>query len=89
MAPRRRRPPAPRDSVTWWGGVESDLREPGRVALLVIRAWRDDDDAGGLRLRVSRTQDVSSQAQNVSLLTSADEVLGTVAEWLRSIGPAG
>jgi hypothetical protein len=74
--------------VTWWGGVESDLREPGRVALLVIRAW-SDDDAGDLRLRVSRTQDVAEQSQTVSLLTSSDEVLGTVAEWLRSIETSG
>ncbi|WP_033290357.1 hypothetical protein [Amycolatopsis jejuensis] len=60
--------------------------DPEQVALHVLRAWRTPD--GLLRVRITTTTDVRTAAVTSVVLTTHDQVLASVARWLRRIGPA-
>lgn len=53
-------------------------RDP--TGVLVIRVWFEQ---GGLRARISRSLDIETGEQVVSVMGSAEDVQATVADWLR------
>jgi hypothetical protein len=60
-------------------------RQP--TGVLVIRVWFEQD---GLRARISRSLDVETSEQVVSVVRGAEEIQAAVARWLRQfIDPTG
>ncbi len=61
-------------------------RAPERTAVLVIRAWLEEDNVENpLRVRITRTLDVSAaKATETFGAASEDEVLAAVRSWLRA-----
>jgi hypothetical protein len=62
-----------------------------RTGLCVVRVWLDAElEAGGLRARITRTQDLVEGAQVVTAAatttttTTTDEVYAAVREWLEA-----
>ncbi len=57
-----------------------------RTALLVIRAWLQDEfDPSTLRARITQTFDVSARSTVDMAAGSEDEVLAIVRAWLRTV----
>lgn len=54
-----------------------------RTAVLVVRAWTGPDSAT-LRARVTRTLDVAADQGVTSVLTSVEEVIAEVKDWLQA-----
>jgi hypothetical protein len=60
-------------------------RAPERTAVLVIRAWLEEDGEKPLRARITSTLDVSApRATEASGAASEEDVLGAVRAWLRA-----
>lgn len=59
---------------------------PERTAVLVIRAWFEDDDAEPqLRARITSTLDVSAtRLRESSAAASQQEIVRAVRNWLRA-----
>jgi hypothetical protein len=56
-----------------------------RTGLCVVRVWLDAElEAGGLRARITRTQDLVEGAQVVTAAATTDEVYAAVREWLEA-----
>jgi hypothetical protein len=53
-----------------------------RAAVLVIRAWVE---GGRMRARIVQTRDIESVKPMESAAGSAEEVVRTVEEWVRSL----
>jgi hypothetical protein len=62
------------------------LRPSERTAVLVIRAWLEEENAANpLRFRITSTLDVSApQARETSLAASEEDVVTAVRAWLRA-----
>ena len=58
--------------------------EPERIALHVLRAWRTSD--GRLRVRITTTADVRTDATTSEVFTTRDQILASVDRWLNRIG---
>ena len=51
----------------------------------MVRVWLDAElEAGGLRARITRTQDLSEGAQVVTAAATTDEVYAAIREWLEA-----
>lgn len=64
-------------------------RPAERVGVLVVRAWMDASDPQSLRVRVTRTNDVTSPLSEVSAAADIDEVCDTVRQWLQEFRARG
>ena len=67
--------------------------EPVPAAAMVIRVWREKDDAAGLRARITQRPDLGADAETTTVVTSPDAVYRAVRAWLeefvdRSAGQA-
>ena len=60
---------------------ERDKAAP--VAVIVLRAWLEDDAPEALRVRVTQTLDITTQEERLSVVTSPDEVYAIVQDWLQ------
>jgi len=60
----------------------SEVDGSGRIAVLVLRAWADGPLPGGLRVRITSTQDISAGQEMSILAADVDSVLAGVREWL-------
>jgi len=56
---------------------------PGAAAL-VIRVWRDTDDATGLRARITQRPDLSDETETTVVVTSPEAVYREVRAWLET-----
>jgi hypothetical protein len=59
-------------------------RRHGQVGLLVVRAWVESDDGGGLRARITQVLDLESGDESVTVVASVDEVVAAVRAWLEA-----
>ena len=58
-----------------------------RVALLLVRAWRETDELSGFRARISVVDDLTGGgAIDQRATASADELCEIVCEWARTVG---
>jgi hypothetical protein len=61
-----------------------------RTAVLVIRAWlQDDREPGAVCARITQTLDVSRRGAVDTAAGSEDEVLAIVRAWLLAVGDVG
>ena len=56
---------------------------PGAAAL-VIRVWRDTDDATGLRARITKRPDLGDETETTVVVTSPEAVYSEVRTWLEA-----
>jgi hypothetical protein len=60
---------------------------PGeRTAVLVIRAWIEGEPPT-LRLRITRTLDLSASDEHTEATASVDEAMTIVCRWLQQLQP--
>jgi len=52
----------------------------GRVAVMVVRIWLDDD--GAFKARLTHTRDLSDRDQASDAAGTPDQVVAAVREWL-------
>jgi hypothetical protein len=55
---------------------------PRPTAVLIVRAWHEDDSAAALRVRITSTLDVSRGDELVSTAATPEQVYETVRAWL-------
>jgi hypothetical protein len=60
----------------------ADRLGAGRGAVMVIRAWVEDD--GRLRARITKTLDVASRNEETTVVLGTDQVLAQVERWLQA-----
>jgi hypothetical protein len=58
---------------------------PERVAVLVVRAWREGDEHSGTRARLTWVDDVLERREQTTVAATTDEVLATVQRWLEAV----
>jgi hypothetical protein len=58
---------------------------PERVAVLVVRAWREGQEASGARARITWVEDVAEGTEQTALAATAAEVLEAVRRWLQNV----
>jgi hypothetical protein len=59
---------------------------PGeRTAVLVIRAWIEGEEPPTLRMRVTRTFDVTAADETTEATASIDEACAIVRRWLKQL----
>jgi hypothetical protein len=56
-----------------------------RVAVLVVRAWREDGGPTGLRARVTWVDDVEQGREQTAAASSVEDVLTVVRRWLDAL----
>ncbi len=56
-----------------------------RVAVLVVRAWREDAGPAGLRVRVTWVDDVEQGREQTTAAASTEDVLAIVRRWLDAV----
>ena len=63
------------------------------AAALVIRVWQDSDDPAGLKARISRRPDLSTDQETTTVVTSPDavyaEVRASLEHFLDRVGRDG
>jgi alkanesulfonate monooxygenase SsuD/methylene tetrahydromethanopterin reductase-like flavin-dependent oxidoreductase (luciferase family) len=52
----------------------------GRVAVMVVRIWIEDD--GGFRARLTHTRDLSEREEASDVAGTPDQVVAAVREWI-------
>jgi len=58
---------------------------PERTAVLVIRAWIEENEASPLRFRITSTLDVTAPRERDTFgAASEEDVLQAVRDWLRA-----
>lgn len=57
--------------------------------LLILRVWREDDDAEGLRVRITRADDVAQPETEVTSTTSVEEAVAVTRHWLEHFARGG
>jgi hypothetical protein len=55
--------------------------QPGRVAVVVIRAWQERSGTG-LRIRVTCRQDILVGSETIAMAVSSEEVCAHIRTWL-------
>lgn len=54
---------------------------------MVLRVWIEDD-AGGLRARLTSTRDIASEEEITRVASSVDEIVSIVREWVEEFAAA-
>jgi hypothetical protein len=47
--------------------------ESGRIGVLVMRVWREDDPGTEIRVRITQTRDISQRRESVTVVASLDD----------------
>lgn len=56
-----------------------------RVAVIVLRIWKESNGDDGLRIRIVRSHDVAAAGEpRTSIVASVDEACRLIGEWLES-----
>jgi len=58
------------------------LPQPGKVALVVVRAWTEGPDPADFRARVTVVPDVDEPTEHVVMVGSAESAATLVRSWL-------
>jgi len=58
------------------------VTRPEAVGVLIVRVWLEGSPELRLRARITRTLDVTSEAEEVTTTSSVEEVQATVRRWL-------
>lgn len=56
-----------------------------QVAVLVVRAWREDEGPADLRARITWVDDVGGGEERAAVASGTDEILGVVRRWLDGV----
>jgi hypothetical protein len=56
-----------------------------RVAVLVVRAWREEPGPSGLRARVTWVDDVEQGREQTTAAASVEDVMAIVRRWLDAV----
>jgi len=54
------------------------------AAAMVIRVWRETDEATGLRARITQVSDLGGEVETTVVVTSAEAVYDEVRGWLEA-----
>jgi hypothetical protein len=57
---------------------------PRPTAVLIVRAWHEDDPAASLRVRITSTLDISRGDELVSAAATPEEVYEALRAWLEA-----
>lgn len=57
--------------------------------LLILRVWREDDGAEGLRVRITQADDVAQPETEVTSTTSVEEAVAVTRDWLERFARGG
>jgi hypothetical protein len=60
--------------------MASEIRD--RTGVLVVRVWIEGDSTAGVRARITRTVDIGSREDAVSIASSVEEIRAIVEAWL-------
>lgn len=65
--------------------MEAQVTESTRVALLVIRAWCEDDGEPSLRARILEIPDLEAPKERVSMTGRREELHAIIDRWLDNL----
>lgn len=65
--------------------VKAQVRLSNTVALLVIRAWREDEQGPSIRARIVEIPDLEAPQERVLTTSRREEVHAIVDRWLDSL----
>jgi hypothetical protein len=61
---------------------------PERVAVLIVRAWREGEGPAGLRARITWVTDVERASELTAVAAGRDDILASVRRWLDDLAAA-
>lgn len=56
-----------------------------RVAVLIVRLWREGDDPSALRARITCVPDLDGAPEMVAVAAGRDEILASAGKWLEAL----